>query len=132
MYPENKEIRNNFARNLKSIRKNAGLTQLQLAEKAGFKAPVITRYETGGALPRPEALAKLAAALNVNPNELIATQHTKYSGKLNVVLTIDVKSLPDAEMMINRILCGLPFVGKRSVNVEHYWIDSITKTTEAK
>lgn len=131
MYPEIEMARNNFARNLKNKRKAAGLTQQQLADKAGFKAPVIVRYEAGGALPRPEALEKLASALNIKPEELIVMQHKKYSGKLNVVLTVDIKSLPDAEMMIKRILYKLDNIG-RSASVENYWIDSITTNPEEK
>ena len=59
-----------FAERLRTLRKNAGLTQKQLADKAGLSQTVITRYETGGAMPRPKAIEKLAAALDVAPAAL--------------------------------------------------------------
>lgn len=54
-----------FGERLRALRKSAGLTQQQLADRAGFKSPVIVRYEAGRALPRPQAIEKLAAALDV-------------------------------------------------------------------
>ena len=59
-----------FGERLRTLRKNAGLTQQQLAEYSGFTASVIARYEAGGSLPRPQALEKLAAALNVPVSDL--------------------------------------------------------------
>ncbi len=59
-----------FGERLRTLRKNANLTQQQLAEKAGLKAPVIVRYEAGRALPRPQAIEKLAAALGVPVSDL--------------------------------------------------------------
>ena len=56
-----------FAERLRTLRNNAGLTQAQLAEKAGMDRALITRYETGNAMPRKKAIKKLAAALNVAP-----------------------------------------------------------------
>ncbi len=54
-----------FAERLRTLRNNAGLTQAQLAEKAGMDRALITRYETGNAMPRKKAIERLAAALNV-------------------------------------------------------------------
>ena len=59
-----------FAEILKTLRKNAGLTQKQLADKSGIGLSVIARYETAGALPRPKAIEKLATALDVPPYAL--------------------------------------------------------------
>ena len=59
-----------FGERLRTLRKNAGLTQQQLAERSGFTASVIARYESGGSLPRPQALEKLAAALGVPVSDL--------------------------------------------------------------
>lgn len=59
--------RQTFAERLRSLRKNAGLTQQQLADKSGIGKSVIARYETGGAMPRPKTVEKLAAAMDVSP-----------------------------------------------------------------
>lgn len=65
-----------FAEQLKTLRKSAGLTQKQLAERANIDTSVIARYETGGAMPRPKAIEKLAAALGVPPSALDVTPTT--------------------------------------------------------
>ena len=62
--------RKTFAERLKYFRNNAGLTQQQLADKSGIGKSVIARYETGGAMPRPKTVEKLAAALDVSPYAL--------------------------------------------------------------
>ena len=54
-----------FGVRLRIMRKNAGLTQKQLAERAGFKPPAVARYEAGQVLPRPDAVERLAGALGV-------------------------------------------------------------------
>ncbi len=59
-----------FGSRLRTLRKNAGLTQQQLADYAGVKPPVIVRYETGRALPRPQTIEKLAGALGVPVTDL--------------------------------------------------------------
>lgn len=61
------EERNRFAKRLKGVRKTAGLTQKQLAEKAKMHPAIIARYESAGAMPRQKAIEKLADALGVSP-----------------------------------------------------------------
>ena len=65
-----KQQRRLFGERLRTLRKSAGLTQQQLADKAGFKSPAIVRYEAGRALHRPQAIEKLAVALNVPVSHL--------------------------------------------------------------
>ena len=59
-----------FARRLRTLRINAGITQKQLAERGGFKPPAIARYEAGQVLPRPDAAERLAGALGVPVSHL--------------------------------------------------------------
>jgi transcriptional regulator with XRE-family HTH domain len=49
---------------LKALREAKGLSQEQLAKRAGLSHPVITKSENGKNLPRAEALDKLAQALD--------------------------------------------------------------------
>ena len=63
--------RKQFAERLKACRAAAGLTQAQLAEKISTDRAIITRYETGKAMPRSKAIERLAAALEVSPLALI-------------------------------------------------------------
>jgi len=42
-----------------------GLTQAQLAERAGLKQPAVARFEAGGTMPTIPMLERLAAALGM-------------------------------------------------------------------
>lgn len=76
-----------FGERLRALRKSAGLTQQQLADRAGFKSPVIVRYEAGRALPRPQAIEKLAAALGVPVSDL---DGSNFDLDLNVLLSRNI------------------------------------------
>lgn len=59
--------------NLRPFRERAGLSQAELARRAGVPQPSISRYETGTApTVRLEHLARLAAVLGVRrPGDLL-------------------------------------------------------------
>jgi len=46
-------------------REELGLTQAQLAERAGLKQPAVARFEAGGTMPTLPMLERLAAALGL-------------------------------------------------------------------
>lgn len=57
---------------LRRLRLGKGWTQIQLAERARISPDTIVRWEGGkGQKPHPSALTKLAAALNVEPADLL-------------------------------------------------------------
>ena len=60
-----------FAQRLTAIRKQRGLTQQVIADKAELHIVQICRYETGKTEPTLEALRKLALALNVPADALV-------------------------------------------------------------
>ena len=51
---------------LRTARLRLGLTQHEVGERAGIRAPTITRYEKGANLPSATALVGLAEALDVS------------------------------------------------------------------
>jgi transcriptional regulator with XRE-family HTH domain len=57
---------------VRQLRTALGLTQAQLAERAGFDTTRIVLVESGHARPDLEDLEKLARALGVTPEELLA------------------------------------------------------------
>ena len=57
--------------NLRELRTLSALTQEELADRAGITATALSRIERNEAEPRPSTLRKLAAALGVEPRELI-------------------------------------------------------------
>lgn len=56
---------------LRRLRRGQALTQQELAEKAGVSAATIIRFENNEREPQVRTLKKLAAALAVDPRELV-------------------------------------------------------------
>ena len=52
-------------------RKNAGLTQMQLAEKLGITDRAVSKWETGRALPDAAIMLELCAILSITVNDLL-------------------------------------------------------------
>ena len=59
-----------FGTELRRLRSQRGLTQKQLATRAGMQASTITTYEARASHPNPDALAALARALRVPRKQL--------------------------------------------------------------
>ncbi|MHC9064027.1 helix-turn-helix transcriptional regulator [Nitrospira sp. CMX1] len=60
-----------LAKRLKELRAQKGLTQLQVAKKAGLTLAYIGRLETGHYDPQLSTLRKLARALGVTASDLV-------------------------------------------------------------
>ena len=63
---------NNFAENLKNLRKSKNLTQSELAEKLFTSPQTISRWESGDGEPSLDLLISLAEILDVSADRLIA------------------------------------------------------------
>ncbi|MBR3561931.1 MAG: helix-turn-helix transcriptional regulator [Oscillospiraceae bacterium] len=57
----------NIGENIRALRKEQGLTQLELAEKAGVNVQTIRSYESGKYKPKREAIQSIAKALRITP-----------------------------------------------------------------
>jgi transcriptional regulator with XRE-family HTH domain len=97
-----------FAERLATLRKERGLTQLQLAEKAGLHVVQVRRYETSASEPSLEALRKLAIALNVGADALVFAADERAPGK-NLELHFEAVSQlePDEQQVILEVIEGL-------------------------
>ena len=60
--------------NIRDLRKSAGLTQVQLAEKVGVAQATVAEWERGDYYPRASIIPALAAALGCAVNDLYATE----------------------------------------------------------
>lgn len=69
-------IKDILAENLRALRKTAGLTQLELAEKLNYSDKSVSKWEHGDAVPDVEVLAGIAAFYGVTVDWLI-TQHAQ-------------------------------------------------------
>jgi transcriptional regulator with XRE-family HTH domain len=84
--------------NIKRFRVNSGLTQEELAEKAGISVPYLGALERGEKWPSPGTFAGIAKGLGVEPFDLMkpedasAREVKKIIGKLIADITTLVNS----------------------------------------
>ena len=65
-------IREILAQNLKENRRKLGITQPELAERAGLSTHYLGMIEIGRNFPTADVLERLATALGINSNELFS------------------------------------------------------------
>ena len=58
-------IRFELGRSVRERREALGMTQAQLARKAGLQQPAVARFEAGGTMPTLPVLERLAGALGL-------------------------------------------------------------------
>ena len=68
----NKEEHMGISQNIKRLRKQAGMTQVELAEKLDVARSTITQWETGWSSPRMGMVQKLAGVFGVTSAEMLA------------------------------------------------------------
>lgn len=84
-----------FGLRLKTLRKQAGLTQQQLAAQLGITKSVVSFYELQARSPSPEVLAKLAQIFHVSADYLLGLDNRE---------TIDVTGLSEKGIAALRTL----------------------------
>jgi transcriptional regulator with XRE-family HTH domain len=70
-------MESNFGERLVTLRKAAGLTQVQLARYLGTTQRAISYYENEASYPPAHIIADLAKALNISTDELMGISSTK-------------------------------------------------------
>ena len=70
-----------FAEKLRNIRKQAGMSQEQLAEKLGVSRQAVTKWETNMGLPDIENFMALSSLFNISINELLSEKKVKKDQK---------------------------------------------------
>lgn len=124
-------INENIATNISKLRKRAGLTQSDLAEKLNYSDKAISKWERGENVPSIEMLDKIAKVFDVNIEFLIS----KHSEK-------DLSS-PQSKMFVRNLLITIMFcvavfliatvifvypVVKNSTNAEKFWVSFVAAT----
>ena len=80
-----------FGLKLKELRKQAGMTQQQLAEKLGITKSVVSYYELSERTPSPDVLKDLAIIFHVSTDYLLGIERAK---------AIDVSDLSDDDIKL--------------------------------
>lgn len=92
-----KEGLETIAQRFVRLRKEAGLSQAQMAEKLGVSQPVVSDYERGASRLHGELILKVAEILNVSADELLGKETNKPkarpTGKVQQVFE-EVSNLP--------------------------------------
>jgi transcriptional regulator with XRE-family HTH domain len=71
------DLARRFGENMKRCRRQADISQEELARRAGLHRTEIGQLERGIRLPRLDTLVKLMGALEATPDELFARLHWK-------------------------------------------------------
>ena len=91
-----------FSERLKELRRQAGLTQVDVAEKLGISQPAYASWERGVKKPTQENLVKIAQILNVSVDYLVGNSEEKSDELDNIELLfrMNSKGLTDEEKVI--------------------------------
>ena len=99
---------------LKSLRKEKGFTQEQLADEMGLSKSAISMYETGNRKPDYEALEAFADMFNVDMNTLLDSPSSK---NLSLPNSENIIPLPTTYTvpLLGEIACGKPILAEENV-----------------
>ncbi len=91
------ELKKIVAQNIAELRKNAGLTQLQLAEKLNYSDKAVSKWESGASIPDVAVLLSIANLFGVTVDYLLSEDHKipvkeivkgTMMGRRNLVITL--------------------------------------------
>ena len=86
-------MNNNFANNLKKVRKDNNLSQEQLADELGVSRQAISKWESGAAYPEMDKIIALCDKFNLNIDDLLHRDIKEVKGeqetKKNINMYID-------------------------------------------
>ena len=100
------DLKNLLSRNIRLFRTGSGLSQEELAEKAGISVPYLGAIERGEKWPGPFVLSGIAGALEVEPHDLLKPENASSREVRRVVdkLTMDISALVNESVkMLNKI-----------------------------
>ena len=91
-----------FSERLKDLRKQAGLTQVGVAEKLGISQPAYASWERGAKKPTQDNLVKIAQILDVSIDYLVGNSEEKSDELDNIELLfrMNSKGLTDEEKTV--------------------------------
>ena len=100
-----------FAETLKKLRKEKGLSQIQLGSKLFVNGSTVTRWENGSRLPDAAMITRLARILEVDIGTLLSTaaESDEYP---NIILVDDNKAIiADSLFVLEEVLPNAVIMG---------------------
>ncbi len=98
------DIKKGVGQNIQEMRKQLKMTQEQLAELIGIETISLSKIETGKSYPTSENLAKIAAALNVEPYEFFLFEKEKTKDELLEEIQTSVNKIKDDNIKLHLLL----------------------------
>lgn len=100
--------------NIKTIRKQAGLTQEELALHIGVTPQAVSRWENGTGMPDISLVVPLAKTLNVSADYLFGLEENKYDDNIYVKLRRQIEKIEnEAETKKQAALSSCQFMLKK-------------------
>jgi len=99
-----------LSRNIKLFRINSGLSQAELAEKAGISVPYLGAVERGDKWPGPATLAEIAHGLGLEPYALLKPENTSSQEVRKVIMKLE----KDISALVNESVKALNTIAKDS------------------
>lgn len=101
---EQEKAHMDFVEKLKTLRKESGLTQQEIADKLYVSRSLYAKYESGLATPSKDILQKMALLFDTGVNELISTEETTF---MVVEEEKTKQTLKNVTLVASVIICGL-------------------------
>ena len=111
------ELKSIVAKNLVDLRKNAGFTQIEIAEKLNYSDKAVSKWERGESLPDVETIKKLADLYSVSVDAILREQKDITKRIHKCALT------PSQRMLIILISVGLVWAVATTVFSVLCWVD---------
>ena len=91
-----------FSERLKDLRKQAGLTQVNVAERLGVSQPAYASWERGIKKPTQDKLVKIAQILNVSVDYLVGNseENSDELDNIELLFRMNSKGLSDEEKKV--------------------------------
>lgn len=96
------ETMSDFGKKLKELRKEAGLTQKQLADRLWLKKSTVSYYEQSVHYPSPEIIVKLSSIFHVTTDYLLGIEEKKQTIDVTDLTDEDIELLENAVKLLRR------------------------------
>ncbi len=103
-----------FGQHISRLRRNADLTQSDLAERANITRQAVSKYETGDSFPDISILVLLAEALGVTAGELIAAGEPTV-GEAQILHKLSQGEIPSSEALADDLASLAPLLKPSTV-----------------
>lgn len=102
MQEEQEKAHMDFAEKLKTLRKDSGLTQQEVADKIYISRSLYAKYESGLSTPSKDTLQKMALLFNTGVNDLISSEETTF---MVVEEQKTIQTLKNVTLIASSVLC---------------------------